>query len=191
MYTFEIPAAYSTDESGTWTRVTAPGYATSRFRLYVSPPDLTSFGLSLAGRKMVFDDVVLPLTVANNGATRTVAYFGQDYVVVGKDDPADPFVPSLATPQAGDSFALYVQRQGSEVFSDSLGTASDVTILPVTPKVGVPPIPSFILEGPISVSTGPQPGKPIITGGVQVPTAINVNVSEQATSVGLPANIYP
>ena len=190
VYTFEIPATYSTNESGTWTRVTTPGYATSRFRLYVSPPDLTSFGLSLAGRKMVFDDVVLPLTVANNGATRTVAYFGQDYVVVSKDDPADPFVPSLATPQAGDSFALYVQRQGSEVFSDSLGTASDVTILPVTPKVGVPPIPSFILEGPISVSTGPQPGKPIITGGVQVPTAITVNVADQASSVGLPANVY-
>jgi hypothetical protein len=46
-------------------------------------------------------------------------------------------------------------------------------------------------KGPIEISTGPQPGKPIITGGVQVPTATTVNVADQATSVGLPVNVYP
>jgi hypothetical protein len=40
------------------------------------------------------------------------------------------------------------------------------------------------------VSVGPQPNQPIITSGVQVPTAINVNVADQATSVGTPKNVY-
>ncbi len=29
-----------------------------------------------------------------------------------------------------------------------------------------------------------------LAGGVQVPTATNVNVADQATSVGLPTNVY-
>ena len=196
VYTFEMSATYSATEAGTWTKVPAsPGYATTRYRLYIAPQNLNSFGLSMAGRNIVFDDVVLPLTVANNGATRIITFFGQDYIVVNKDNLNDPAVPSLATPQAGDSFTLYVQRQGSEAFSDSLGTATDVTILP--PPISPPPInvpdtrePNFPSEGPISISTGPQPGKPIITGGVQVPTATTVNVADQATSIGLPTNVY-
>jgi hypothetical protein len=190
VYTFEISAAYSGSESGTWTKSLPPGYTTSRYRLYVSPQDLLSSGLSLAGRPIVFDDVVLPQTAANNGAARTVEYFGSGYIIVSRDNPADPLVPSLATPQAGDSFTLHIQRQGSETFNESLGSVSDVTILP--PPINVPPapVPSFASEGPIGVSTGPQPGKPIITGGVQAPTAITVNVADQATSVGLPANVY-
>ena len=173
---------------------------TTRLKLFVAPTDLLSFGISLLGRILTFDSSIL--TVADRKATRPITYFGQDYVIIDVNEPDDPSMPVLAIPQPGDTFFIYVQRQNSEVFSDTNAASQNVDVFP--PAGGVPAQPptpnpftpqNQLSMGTVDVSVGPQPnqqaGVPaIITGGVQVPTAINVNVADQATSVGLPKNIY-
>jgi hypothetical protein len=166
----------------------APGVSTTRYKLGVSPSDLMSFGISLLGRQIVFDDNTL--TASDAGATRFVSFYKAGYLIINQQEPNDPIIPVLTTPQVGDAFYLFIQRQGSEMFSESLGTAIDVTIFP-PPAINTPSPPQAALsQGNIEISTGPQPGAPIITGGVQVPTAINVKVASQATAVGLPTNVY-
>jgi hypothetical protein len=46
-------------------------------------------------------------------------------------------------------------------------------------------------QGTTEVSTGLQPGEPVITSGEKAPTAINVNVSDQDAVIGLPVNVFP
>ena len=195
VYTFEITATYAGTAAGTWIAVTAPPTPTTRLKLYVTPVDLQSFGISLLGRILTFDNTTV--TVADRKATRPITYFGQNYVIISVNEPDDPFAPVLTYPQVGDTFFIYVQRQNSEVFTDTAAPSQNVDVFP--PGGGTPaqpPAPNpFVPQeqmsiGTVDVSVGPQPNQPIITSGVQVPTSITVNVADQATSVGLPKNIY-
>lgn len=205
-YTFDVTAVYSSSPTGTWTSHTfvVPGtYAgtatgvwtftpvvnfTTRYRLGVAPADLTSFGVSLLGRELVFSDATT--TVADRGASRLVAYYGAGYVVIDRSDPGDDSVPVLAVPAPGDLLTLFVQREGSEVFTDQRGAATDVTVSPPPPAFVQGASPSFPSQGNVDVAAGPQPGAPVPTSGVLVPTARNVSVADQATAVGLPRNVF-
>ena len=194
-YTFELSGAYSGTAAGTYT-YTPPSTPTSRYKLFVSPQDLLSFGLSMLGREIVFSDTTL--TVLNQGASRFIGFFGNNYVVINKNESTDQFVPVLDDPVPGDVFSLNVQRQGGEVTTETTGHFQDITIspIPLASPISSPTanadtgVQHSTGQSTNAVSTGPQPGAPTITSGVQVPTAINVNVADQATSVGLPANVY-
>ena len=195
VYTFEIAAAYGATASGAWNRIQPAVIPTSRYRLSVSPADLLSFGISLLGRIITFDGATL--TVADRRATRPIAYFGAGYIIIDADEPDDPVMPVLAIPQPGDTLSMYVQRQNSEVFSATSAASQDVDVFPLAGGVPAqPPAPNpsapqgLSSMGTVDVTVGPQPGAPIITSGVRVPTAINVNVSDQATSVGLPVEVH-
>jgi hypothetical protein len=186
-YTFTTPGNYVGTSSGSFKIYINSPPPTSVFRLSVAPGDLRSFGLSMLGREITFGKAIP--TAANRGATRFISDYGPDFITIEKTEFADQRVPVLADPVPGDVFTLNVQRQGSEVTTEGFGNTQDVTILP-PPAINVPnAFPSMSSQGTIDVSTGPQPGAPIITGGVQVPTAITVQVADQATSVGLPVNV--
>jgi hypothetical protein len=191
-----ITAVYDADNL--WN---APTPTTTRFVLVVGPPALTSYPISILGRQIVFADDTLTAEIA--GAVRFITGFSTNYLVVDGANPSDPNVPNLMIqtvppppppgtyvyPQAGDTFTLDVQRQGSEDISRTGQPTIDVVILP-PPLADVPnPSQAQNNQGTINVSVGPQPGRPIITSGASAPTAINVNVADQATSVGLPANV--
>lgn len=190
VYTFDIPGTYSITASGIWTYTPPQPPLTTRYRLTVVPPDLNSFGVSMLGRPVVFDDVIP--TTANEGASRSITGYGANFVVIDRSDEADSLVPYMDDPQWGDTFTLDIQRQGSEVISRATGITQDVTILP-SPQVDVPTgIPSAPSQGNVEVSTSPQPGEPVITSGVNVPTAITVNVADQPPlAPGLPVNVFP
>jgi hypothetical protein len=138
------------------------------------------------------------LTVLNQGASRFIGFFGNNYAVINKNESTDQFVPVRDDPVPGDVFSLNVQRQGGEVTTETTGHFQDITIspIPLASPISSPTanadtgVQHSTGQSTNAVSTGPQPGTPTITSGVQVPTAINVNVADQATSVGLPANVY-
>jgi hypothetical protein len=189
-----ITAVYDADNL--WYPVTIN---TTRLLLVVSPPALTSYPISILGRQIVFADDTL--TGPEAGAVRIITGYSTNYIVVDNNNPADPNVPLLimplplppgafVAPQPGDTFLLDVQRQGAQDISQTGPAAINVVILPPPPTFIPNPGQALDNEGTIDVSTGPQPGKPIITSGTQVPTAINVNVADQATSVGLPTNVF-
>lgn len=186
-YTFKVPGTFTATSAGNWTYIPVINI-TTRYRLGVVPADLTSFGISILGREIVFDDDTV--TVADRGASRLVAYYGAGCVVVNRSDPDDDSVPVMVAPQAGDAFTLYVQREGSEVFTDLSGQTTDVTIAPPPPIFVPNPTQSQASLGTVDVTIGPQPGYVVLTSGVVVPTARNVNVADQATSVGLPKNVF-
>lgn len=168
-----------------------PSGSTTRYYLVTAPPSLTSYPVSLLGRQVTFADDTL--TAADQGASRSVQNYGGNFVVVGRDDPSDGNggVPVLATPQVGDTFEVDVNRQGSEQVNTAGGSV-DVFVSP-SPEAFVPnPAQSQAVAGSPNVSTGPQPGHVIITGGVVVPTAVNVSVPDQAPPVGLglPADVF-
>lgn len=190
VYTFDIPGIWTVTASGNWTYTPPQLPPATRYQLTVAPPDLSSFGVSMLGRPIVFDDAIF--TVVNEGASRSITGYGANFVVINRSDDADLLVPYMDDPQAGDTFTLDVQRQGSEVISRDTGTTEDVTILP-PPQVDVPTgIPSAPSQGNVEVSTGPQPGEPIITSGVNVPTAITVNIADQdLVGPGLPKDVFP
>jgi hypothetical protein len=189
IFSFDVLATYAGDDAGTWKYTPPQPVITSRYKLVVAPADLNAFGISMLGRQILFDDVIL--TVANEGAARIIAMYGGNYIVINRDDPADQTVPILASPQITDTFTLDVQRQGGEPISRGTGGTVDVTIAPL-PVVDIPmSFPSENFQGNIDVTTGPQPGEPIITSGERVPTAINVNVADQDAVIGLPKNVFP
>jgi hypothetical protein len=160
---------------------------TTRYYLVVGPPDLTSYPVSLLGRQIVFADDTL--TAADAGASRDITFYGRNFLVINRDDPADPGVPQLTLPVIGDVIFFDVNRQGSEQVNTQGGTI-DVFIQP-PPPVNVPfQFPTFGSLGTVDVSTGPQPGRPPIGSGVVVPTARNVQVPDECQVVGLPKNVF-
>jgi len=164
----------------------APTPTTTRYLLVVGPPALTSYPISIQGREIVFADDTL--TVADQGAVRVIQGYSTNYLTIAKEDPEDS-VTELADPQVGDTFTLDVDRQGAQDVNHVGGPPTDVTIfpapLPFLPNPGQSSAP-FV---DANASTGVQPNKPIITSGVSVPTAVTVEVADQATSVGLPVNV--
>lgn len=194
-YTFKIPGTYSATASGTWS-YTPVAYFTTRYRLgmvaqlvpVLIPANLTSFGVSLAGRELVFDDNTL--TVADRGANRLIESYNATSLVISRSDLEDDTVPVMTPPQVGDGFTLYVQREGAEVFTDDVGTPTNVIIAPSPPTFMQNPAQALQSQGTVDVTVGPQPGQVLITSGVVVPTAANVNVANQATTVGLPTNVF-
>ena len=177
--------------AGTWTANAPYVQPTTRYKLYVTPSDLISFGISMLGRQITFDQ-----DSENPGAVRNITGYASNWIVIDQENPADAYIPVLQTPQPGDTFTLDVQRQGSEVITSGTGIVQDVTLLPI-PAAAPPPVPFTADVFPqgqaiVAVSTGPQPGQPIITSGVPAPTAINVNVADQPPiGVGLPPNVFP
>lgn len=172
------------DADNLWTLA---GASTTRYLLVVGPPALTSYPVTMLGREIVFAD---DTTTANDqGASRIITGFGTNYIVINRDDPSDQEVPSLELPVAGDTFLLDVQRQGSEQVNTEGAAAAEVIVQPAPPEFVANPSQSLNDEGDIYVTTGPQPNAPIITSGVPAPTAINVNVADQPTAIGLPRNV--
>ena len=185
---FDVPGTYDGTAAGTWSYYPTDQLGTTRYRLGLLPADLDSFGVSLQDREVVFADPTL--TAADSGASRLIQFATRSWIVVGKYDPEDD-VPTLTTPQPGDQLTLYVQREGSETFVEQLGQVVDAnpSLLPAA-AAPAPQATNFAEQGTSYVSTGPQPGAPVLTSGVQVPTAVTVQVADQATSVGLPANVF-
>lgn len=185
---FDVPGTYVATASGTWQFYPTATTPTTRYLLGVTPADLTSLGVSIAGRPVTFADDTL--TTADAGATRTLQYVGSGAMVLAKSDPSD-VQPTLVTPQAGDRLYLYDQREGSQVFVEQLGTVTDYYPRQ-EPPVASPDTTSSMYDsqGTVDVSVGPQPGQPVLTSGTQVPTARNVNVADQSAVVGLPTNVF-
>ena len=166
----------------------APVPTTTRYMLVVGPPALTSYPVSMLGRQIVFADDTT--TVADQGAARIVTGFSTNFLVIDKNDPNDEIVPILIDPVVGDTFTIDVQRLGSEQVNTTGAPTANVIIAP-SPKVNVPyPSQAGQGGGTFNVSTGPQPGQPIITSGVRVPASETVNIADQASAVGLPRNVY-
>ena len=181
-----------------------PDYTTTRYILLLALPDLSSYNVSVLGRPIVFANDTI--TVGDQGAVRYItAYqgiypsttYGMNFVVINRVNQDDPNVPDLVVPvtapngpQVGDTFVLNIQRQGSQDISLVGTTPINVVILPPPPANVPNPGQALNNQGTIEVAIGPQPGQTIITGGTQVPTAINVNVADQATAVGLPVNVF-
>ena len=192
-----ITAVYDADNL--WQYAT---YLTTRFLLVVGPPALTSYPISILGRQIIFADDTLTSEIA--GAVRIITGYSTNYLVVDNSNPNDPNVPSLVVevappppppgvfvfPQVGDTFQLDVQRQGSEDISRTGQPPANVVILPPPPAFVPNQDQALINAGTVDVSLGPQPNKPIITSGTSAPTAIDVNVADQATAVGLPVNVF-
>jgi hypothetical protein len=181
------------DANNLWAVATS---ATTRFALAVSAPALTSYPISIQGRQIVFADDTLTSEIA--GASRTITAFSTNYLVVDSNDPNDQTVPSLVIlnppappvlPQIGDTFTLDVQREGAQDISRVNIPTANVIIAPPPPAFVPNASQGLLGAGNVDVSTGSQPGQVIITSGVPAPTAINVNVADQATSVGLPTNV--
>jgi hypothetical protein len=166
----------------------APSASTTRFLLVVAPPALNTYPVSIQGREIVFAEDTI--TTANQGAVRIITGFQPTYIVINKEDPTDETTPSLADPVIGDTFVLDVQREGAQDIVQVTTDAINVIILPPPPNFVPNPGQALINQGTVDISTGLQPGKPIVTSGTQVPTAITVEVANQATSVGLPTNIF-
>ena len=192
-YTFDIATSIPyAPAAGTWTANAPYVQPTTRYKLYVTPTDLTSFGISMLGRQIVFDqDSETP------GAVRNITGYGSGWIVIDQVNPADMDTPTLQTPQPGDAFTLDTQRQGSEIITSGTGIVQDVTIAPLPPAAPVVAfdpgtmIPSGT-QGTVDVTIGPQPIQPPVAGGVQIPTAINVNVADEPPiGFGLPPNIFP
>jgi hypothetical protein len=140
------------------------------------------------GRQVLFADDTT--TVADQGAARIVTGYSTNFLVVDKNDPNDGIVPVLFDPVVGDTFTLDVQRLGSEQVNTTGAPTANVVVAP-PPRVNVPfPTQAGQGGGTFNVSTGAQPNRPVVTGGVQVPAATTVNVADQASAVGLPRNVY-
>jgi hypothetical protein len=167
------------------------GPATTRYYLVVVvPPLLTSFGVSLQGRQVTFADDTL--TAADQGATRLITGYGGNFVAINRDDqtPDNGGVPQLALPQVGDTFAVQTYREGSEDVDTTGPAAAEVVIAPPPPAPIYAQAPPRFDRGNVDVSTGPQPGSPIITSGTPAPASITVNIADQDAVVGLPTNVF-
>ena len=160
---------------------TVAGPNTTRYYLVLdAPPELTSFPVSMLGRQITFT------SGTDEGAARLVQNYGANFVVINRDDPttSNGDMPSLTLPVIGDTFEIAVNRQGSEQVNTAGGTI-DVVISPPPPvNVPFPPQGQGIVFTPLVLPAPP------ISSGVQVPTAINVNVPDECAVVGLPTNVF-
>ncbi len=104
----------------------APASTATRYKLIVTPPNLISFGISMLGRQIVFDDDTI--TADDEGASRLITGYGSNWIVIDKNDPADDFVPVLVDPQPGDTFTLDTQREASEVVSSTSPRPIDINV---------------------------------------------------------------
>jgi hypothetical protein len=179
---FTVTAVQDADSNG------VPGVTTTRYRLFITPTTLTAYPFSFIEREMMFNEDTT--TTNDRGAVRNITGYANNYIVINKADASDTDVPSLTDPVIGDTFIVDTERNGPEVLSFELNPAIDVTILPST--VPQDPVGNNVFSsgGSSNITTGPQPGSPIITGGVAAPTAINVEVANQPVVVGLPVNVY-
>ena len=180
----EVTAIYDADKL--WS---APTPTTTRYLLVVGPPALTSYPVSMLGRQIIFADDTL--TTEDAGAARLITGYSTNYLVINQNDPNDLNVPVLTTPQVGDTFSLDVQRQGSEQVNTTSSPTANVFIQPPPPTFEPNSPQGQNNTGNVGVSTGPQPGNPIITSGVGVPNALfTVNIADTDNVIGLPVNVF-
>lgn len=164
----------------------APSATTTRYYLLVAtPPLLTSYPVSLLGRQVIFTSGV------DEDAARFITGYGSAFLVVNRDDLTQDNggVPTLDAPSPGDTLSIDVARLGSEQVNTSGSTVDVVVAPPPQPFLGSPQQ-GILGGGTTSVSTGLPPGTTIVSSGVQVPTARNVDVSDECQVVGLPTNVY-
>lgn len=178
-----ITAVYDADNL--WS---APSATTTRFLLVVAPPELNTYPVSLLGREVIFDEATT--TVANREAVRAITNYQPTFIVINKADPDDETVPSLADPVVGDTFWLDVEREGAQDLIQEVPDTINVVIQPPPPSFVPNPSQSLVNEGTVNIALLPQPGQPIITSGTPAPTATTVQVADQATTVGLPTNVF-
>lgn len=197
---YTITAVYDADNL--WQ---PPVPTTTRFLLavnVVANPPLTSYPVSILGRQIIFADDTTTAEIA--GAVRRITAFNTNFVVIDSSNPEDSDTPELVIninppsppnppiyvyPSVTDTFWVEVQREGAQDISRTGDSTVDVIIAP--PPSPFVPNPSQALgsEGTIDIAFAPQPNQPIITSGVAAPTAVNVQVADQATSIGLPVNV--
>jgi hypothetical protein len=162
-----------------------PSPATTRYYLsVVTPPVLTAFPVSLLGRQLIFTSGV------DADAARFITGYGASFVVINKDDLTDDNggMPTLDDPSPGDTLTVDVARQASEQVNTT-GETVNVVVAP-PPPVNVPLPPQGILGGgSTNQSTGPQPVPPPLTSGVDVPSAVDVDVADQPPPT-FPANVF-
>jgi hypothetical protein len=170
---------------------TPAGPTTTRYYIQVAtPPVLTSFPVSLLGRQVVFTATTDP---NNEGAARLITGYGGNYVVINRDDetPSNGNVSEMSTPQAGDVFVIQVGRQGSEDVSTTGAPAVDVVVAPPPPDFVASAPQAQLGGGTAFVSTGAQPGQPVVSSGTAAPTATDHQVADQYVGgPGLPANVF-
>lgn len=165
---------------------------TTRYYIVITtPPTLTSYPVSMLGRQVT-------LTSGNYaGANRIIQNYGTNFITLATQDQSvsngdkvdiNTAIGGVLVP--GTTFNLAVNRQGSEQVNTAGGSV-DVFILP-PPQVNVPfPGQADQSQGNVFVSTGSQPGSPIIGSGVQIPNNTrNVSVPDECSVVGLPANVF-
>ncbi|HSB88369.1 MAG TPA: hypothetical protein VLD86_18780, partial [Ilumatobacteraceae bacterium] len=166
----------------------AANAATTRYYLViVTPPTLTGFPVSMLGRQVTIT------SGAYEGASRFIQNYGGNFITVATQDQSpsngdftDINDPGLGVLAPGTTFDLAVNRQGSEQVNTEGGT-TDVFIFP-PPPVDVPfPPQADQSQGNVFITQGPVP---IIDSGVQVPTAVNVQVPDECSVVGLPTNVF-
>jgi len=179
---FTVTAVQDADTNG------VPSGTTTRYRLFITPATLTAYPFSFIGREMMFNEDTT--TPNDRGAVRNITGYANNYIVINKVDTSDTDVPSLTNPDIGDTFIVDTERNGPEVLSFELNPAIDVTILPGA--VPQDPVSNnvFSSSGSTNITTGAQPGFPVMTSGEAAPTAINVEIANQSTTVGLPVNVY-
>ena len=125
-YTFDVVGTFLATAAGNWAYQAPSAPPATRYKLVVTPPNLASFGISMLGRQIVFDDDTI--TADDEGASRLITGYGSNWIVIDKNDPADDFAPVLADPQIGDTFTLDSQREASEVVSSTSPRPVDVNV---------------------------------------------------------------
>lgn len=168
----------------------APGASTLRYRIFVSGAVLTSLGLSIAGRQVIFTGNV---TAGIAGFSRNIIAFTFNSIIVLVTELGTAFNPLGPTPAVGDSMTLVTDRQGSEVIFDLVMAPVDVFLLTSTPAVTAPAVQSFptTRQADAGVSSGVV--IPFVGTGVQVPPLLINPVDVAAQSVvgaGLPQNVF-
>jgi len=177
---------------------------TLRYMIVVGPPfgygepalPLTAYPVSMLGRQIVFESSASP-PPNNEGASRPITGLGWfydspqyvQYIVINKIEPLDDRNPELELPTVGDTFLIETERQGSEVVRTTDPAPANVYILPPPPAFLPNPDQANQDQGNVFITSGPQPGQPVLTSGVNVPRAENFNVIDQAVPVGLPKNV--
>ena len=161
----------------------------TRYLLYVNTSiiDLASFGISLIGREILFTDG------PNEGASRIITNYSGNFIAIDRTDESDLTMPILVDPVIGQGFDLDVNRQNSEVFSDTFATPVDVTILPssisLLPLAGFN-VEEFVSQPDVNVSLVP-PAEPVITSGEDGPPIQGTyQIADQESVYGIPLNFF-
>ena len=146
---------------------------------------LSSYGFTFSGRTLYFVAGAWILPPLPSTPSRPISVWGDSggngiLVVSNQDENGDPF-PFPAGPAAGTIVALETARLDSEVVYQSTGVVQNV-VPTTTPHFPGEQVAGIFTVGPLI----PEPGDVDTLVAVQ-----EVNVGDQETVVGTPANYFP